>query len=153
MKLWSASKTGILPSATPPIGATLLVLAATLIVTSAAHADCQTDVNSIMTKRMSIIATINASAKKNGGKLDPVSACPQFKTLASVEGEASAYFAKNGEWCNLPPDYAQKMSQARAKTATMAARACQAVVMMKKMKEQQAQQAAEALPKLPTGPL
>ena len=153
MKLWSASKTGTLPSAKPPFGATLLVLAAMLAVTSVAHADCQTDVNGLMKKRMSAVAAVNATAKKNGGKLDPIAACPQLRNLAAIEAEASAYFTKNGEWCNLPPDFAQKMSEARAKSQLFATKACQVAVKMKEMQKQQTQQAAEALPKLPTGPL
>ena len=151
MKLWSASTSMARRSVRRRVGvATLLAVP---LLSTAASADCQSDINGIMKRRLSVIATINASAKKNGGKLDPVSACPQFRGLVAIESEASAYFAKNGEWCNLPPDYAEKMSEARAKTATLATRACQAVAMMKKMKEQQAQQAAEALPKLPSGPL
>jgi hypothetical protein len=152
MMLWSASKTTHLRPA-KPIGATLLAVAAFVVATSPAWADCQSDINGIMKRRMGAVAAVNATAKKNGGKLDPIAACPQLRNLAAIEAEASAYFTKNGEWCNLPPDFAQKMSEARAKSQLFAAKACQVAVKMKEMQKQQAQQAAEALPKLPTGPL
>lgn len=153
MKLWSARKTALARSA----GAATTVTLGLCLMASAAHADCQTDINGLMKRRMAAVAAVNATAKKNGGKLDPVAACPQLRSLAAIEAEASAYFTKNGEWCNLPPDFASKMSEAHAKSQTFAAKACSFAVKMKQMQKQQqaqqAQQAAEALPKLPTGPL
>jgi hypothetical protein len=151
MTLWSASKTRHLRPA-KPIGAILLAAAA-VVATSPSWADCQSDVNGLMKKRMSAVAAVNATAKKNGGKLDPVAACPQLRSLAAIEGEAQAYFTKNADWCNLPPDFSAKMSEAHAKTQSFATKACSFAVKMKEMQKQQAQQAAEALPKLPTGPL
>ncbi|MCW6509903.1 hypothetical protein [Lichenifustis flavocetrariae] len=119
----------------------------------AARADCQTDINAIMKRRIDAVAQINGIAKKNGGKLDPIAACPRLRSLASVEAEGMAYFTKNQEWCNLPPDFVSKMTDAHAKTVGFAAKACAVAVKMKQMQTQQAQQAQEALPKLPEGPL
>jgi hypothetical protein len=127
------------------------------IVATAARADCKEDIEGLMKRRMGAVQALNALSKKNGGKLDPIAACPQLRGLATIEAEATAYFTKNGDWCNLPPDFSQKMSDAHAKTVTFAAKACQVAVQMKKMQQQQqaqqAQAAADALPKLPTGPL
>jgi hypothetical protein len=120
---------------------------------TAARADCKSDIEGIMKRRMGAVASLNALSKKNGGKLDPNAACPQLRSLASIEAEAASYFVKNGEWCNLPPDFAQKMTDAHAKTVSFATKACSVAAQMKKMQQQQAQQAAEALPKLPAGPL
>lgn len=138
----------------------VLALAAACLVPilgTAARADCKADIEGIMKRRMNVVQALNALSKKNGGKMDPIAACPQLRGLAAIEAEATAYFAKNGDWCNLPPDFTQKMSDAHAKTVTFATKACQVAVQVKKMQQQQqaqqAQQAAEALPKLPTGPL
>ncbi|MDX7952071.1 hypothetical protein P7D22_12900 [Lichenihabitans sp. Uapishka_5] len=153
MKVSPAPQASIVASLSRPLFAVVLAALAGSSVATMAHADCQVDVNAIMKRRMDAVAAINTTAKKNGGKLDPVAACPQLRTLASIEGEASAYFTKNGEWCNLPPDFAQKMSEAHAKTAGFATKACMVAVKMKQMKQQEAQQAVEAAPKLPAGPL
>lgn len=156
MKLWSA-RTGELRPVTRLAGAAMMVAATLAVGLSTARADCQTDINGIMKRRLAAVAVVNSTAKKNGGKLDPIAACPQLRNLAAIEAEASAYFTKNGEWCNLPPDFTAKMSEAHAKTQSFAVKACGFAVKMKQMQKQQqaqqAQQAAEALPKLPTGPL
>jgi hypothetical protein len=138
----------------------LLVMAAACLLPvlgTAARADCKEDIEGIMKRRMGAVQALNALSKKNGNKLDPIAACPQLRALASIEAEATAYFTKNGEWCNLPPDFTQKMSDAHAKTVTFATKACQVAVQVKKMQQQQqtqqAQQAAEAIQKLPAGPL
>ncbi len=153
MKLWSANRVAAVRRTGRPFGAAAALAMAGLLQVTAAHADCQSDINAIMKRRLNAVAAVNATAKKNGGKLDPIAACPQLRSLASIEAEASAYFAKNGEWCNLPPDFAGKMSEAHAKTVSFATKACAVAVKMKDMQKQQAQQAAEALPKLPSGPL
>lgn len=157
MMLWSASVKRGLGPASRIAGAAVVVTATLALGASAARADCQTDINGIMKRRLAAVAAVNSTAKKNGGKLDPILACPQLRTLASIEAEATAYFTKNGEWCNLPPDFTSKMSEAHAKTQTFATKACAFAVKVKEMQKQQqaqqAQQAAEALPKLPTGPL
>ena len=137
----------------------LAVAAACLlpVLGTAARADCKDDIEGIMKRRMGAVQGLNALSKKNGGKLDPIAACPQLRSLAAIEAEATAYFTKNGEWCNLPPDFTQKMSEAHAQHVTFAAKACQVAAQVKKMQQQQqtqaAQQAAEAMPKLPAGPL
>lgn len=153
MKLWSANRASVARPSKRVAGTAVLIVLAAALLPMAARADCQTDINGIMKKRLSAVAAVNATAKKNGGKLDPISACPQLRSLAAIEAEAGAYFAKNAEWCNLPPDFTQKMTEAHAKTQMFATKACAVAVKMKEMQKQQAQQAAEALPKLPTGPL
>ena len=153
MKVWSASNVIPARRTDRAVGAALLMAMGVVLAAPAARADCQTDINGIMKRRLAAVAAVNATAKKNGGKLDPVAACPQLRSLAAIEGEAQAYFTKNADWCNLPPDFSAKMSEAHAKTQSFATKACSFAVKMKEMQKQQAQQAAEALPKLPTGPL
>ena len=87
------------------------------------------------------------------GKLDPLLACPRLRTLSAVENEAVAYFAKNASWCNLPPDFTEKMSTSAKRTSSFAGQACSIAVKVKQMQTQQAQQQQEAAPKLPAGPL
>lgn len=153
MKVWSASNAIQARRPRHVVGAALLLAAGAIVMAPVAHADCQSDIGGIMKRRLAAVAAVNATAKKSGGKLDPIAACPQLRTLAAIESEAQAYFTKNADWCNLPPDFTQKMSEAHAKTQSFAVKACSFAVKMKEMQKQQAQQAAEALPKLPTGPL
>ncbi len=136
-------------------GPALAVLTAALLPLSfvAAHADCKEDIDKIMQRRMGEVALLNKISKANGGKLDPVAACPRLRSLAAVEAEATAYFSKNKDWCNLPPDFTDKMAAAHAKTVGFAEKACSFAVKMKQMQQQQAKQQQEALPTLPTGPL
>ena len=122
------------------------------VASVAARADCQEDIGKLMQRRMAAVAVVNKS-KGPTGKLDPVAACPRLRTLAALESEASAYLVKNKDWCNLPADFVDKMTESSKKTATFATQACGFAVKMKQMQQQQAQQQQEAAPKLPAGPL
>ncbi|WP_245504252.1 hypothetical protein [Lichenihabitans psoromatis] len=123
----------------------------------AAMADCNDDFAKLMSKRMSEIGALNKISKSNGGKLDPIAACPRLKSLSAAEGEVVNYMTKNKEWCGLPDDLIEKMTASRAKTASIAVKACSFAVKMKQAQQQQAQQAQqgqqEQAVKLPTGPL
>ena len=135
--------------------------AAAVLTTAAsigvARADCNEDLSKLMSKRMTEIAALNKISKQNGGKLDPIAACPRLKNLAADEGEVVGYMTKNKDWCNLPDDIVQKMSESRTKTATIAVKACGFAVKMKQAQQQQAQQfqqqQQQQAVKLPTGPL
>ena len=122
-----------------------------------ARADCGQDMSALMTKRTNAIGVINANTRAHAGKLDPVSACPQLRTLAAVESEVVAYMTKNKDWCSLPDDLVSKMTESHARTAGVAVKACDFVVKLKKMQEQQAQAGAQQQQqqavKLPSGPL
>ena len=120
--------------------------------TLCARADCQTDIGNIMKRREAAVALVNKSKAANG-KLDPLLACPRLKTLQAVETEAVAYFTKNAEWCNLPPDFTDKMSTSAKRTTSFAGQACQIAAKVKQAQTQQAQQQQDAAPKLPSGPL
>ena len=117
-----------------------------------ARADCQAEVGAMMKKRESAVALVN-KAKAANGKLDPIAACPRLRSLSAVESEAAAYFEKNKDWCNLPPDLVEKMTASSKRTAAFAGQACQVAVKVKQMQQQQAQQQQEMAPKLPSGPL
>jgi hypothetical protein len=134
---------------------TAAILAACILPVSfvAAKADCKEDIDKIMQRRMGEVALLNKISKANGGKLDPIAACPRLRSLAVVEAEATAYFTKNKDWCNLPPDFVDKMSAAHTKTVGFAAKACSFAVKIKQAQQQQAQQQQEMAPKLPAGPL
>lgn len=132
--------------------AMLLAVGLSAIGSVAARADCQEDIGKLMQRRMAAVAVVNKS-KGPSGKLDPVAACPRLRTLAALESEATAYLVKNKDWCNLPSDFVDKMSESSKHTATFATQACGFAVKMKQMQQQQAQQQQEAAPKLPSGPL
>lgn len=127
------------------------------LAASSAFADCNSDFAGLMTKRMTDINALNRISKTNGGKLDPVAACPRLRSLAAAEGEVVSYMGKNKEWCNLPDDVIEKMTSTHAKTVDYAAKACSFASKMKEMQAQQQKQAAqgqqEQAVKLPTGPL
>ncbi len=130
--------------------------AATILAPVLARADCGEDLGALMKKRMAEVAALNQNTKTHAGKLDPITACPQLRSLASVEGQVVAYMTKNKEWCSIPDDLLSKMTESRARTAGVATKACDFAVKMKKAQEQQAeagaQQQQEAV-KLPSGPL
>jgi hypothetical protein len=128
----------------------------------AAYADCQEDIAKMNERRMAQIGALNASAKKLKGKLNPVTACPQLRSLAATERQIVAYMEKNKEWCSIPDDAISNVKQSAAKTGGVAGQACAAIGQMKKMQEmqrrQQEQQAQGGFgyhgpQKLPTGPL
>lgn len=120
-----------------------------------ARADCGTDIQALMQKRMAQIAALNQNTRSHAGKLDPTLACPQLRSLAAIEGQVVAYMTKNKDWCSLPDDLITKMSDSRGRTAGIAVKACDVAVKMKKAQQQQATAAAQPQQtiKLPTGPL
>ena len=131
-----------------------VVAALAIGLAGTARADCNEDFGKLMTKRMAEVTALNKISKANGGKLDPVAACPRLKNLAAAEGEVVAYMTKNKDWCSLPDDLVTKMTESRGKTSSIAVKACNMAVMMKKQQQQQAQQTTqEQAVKLPTGPL
>ncbi len=135
---------------------TLLIASLAVLATAgAARADCNADFAAMMSKRMAEINALNKISKANGGKLDPVAACPRLKSLAVAEGEVVGYMTKNKDWCNLPDDVVEKMTATRAKTASLAGKACTFAVKMKEAEQQQAQQQQQQQQavKLPSGPL
>ena len=123
---------------------------------SVALADCNADLGALMKKRMAEIGALNQISKANGGKLDPIAACPRLRSLAADEGQVVAYMTKNKDWCSLPDDLVSKMSASQVKTSGFAAKACTFAVKMKQAREQQAKGGGpqqEQAVKLPTGPL
>jgi len=134
-----------------------LLAAATIGFTGLAFADCNEDFAKLMAKRMTEIGALNQISKANHGKLDPIAACPRLKNLAAAEGDVVAYMTKNKDWCNLPDDLVEKMVSSRAKTASVATKACTFAVKLKQaQKQQQAQQSQQQQQqavKMPTGPL
>ena len=140
----------------PTTGAILGAAAVLLAGVGVARADCNTDFEGLMKRRMAEVGALNAISKANHGKLDPVAACPRLRSLAAAEGAVVSYMTKNKDWCNLPEDVVSRMSATQSKTQTFAAKACTLAVKMKQMQTQQQQQAQtqqQQAVKLPTGPL
>ena len=139
------------------IGTVLVAAMGLGLAATGAFADCNSDFAGLMSKRMTEINALNKISKTNGGKLDPVAACPRLRSLAAAEGEVVGYMGKNKEWCNLPDDLVEKMTATHSKTVDYAAKACSFASKMKEMQAQQQKQAAqgqqEQAIKLPTGPL
>jgi hypothetical protein len=135
------------------------VVAASLLASAAARADCNSDMGALAAKRASINAVLEANKKAHAGKIDPVAACPQLKALAAAQGAMVSYMTKNKDWCGLPDDLVEQSSKAQAQISGFAGKACGMIAQIKKMQAQQAaaaaQQQAAQVPqlKLPAGPL
>ncbi len=119
--------------------------------------DCASDVQQLQTKRQSPIDKLNALNKAGKGKLDPIAACPLFRSLVTSETALLDYMVKNQAWCVVPEDAITNVRASRDKTKTIAAQACKvAAEAMKAQKEGQAGMGmggAPQQPRLPTGPL
>ncbi|MGI3900056.1 MAG: hypothetical protein ACRYGP_19280 [Janthinobacterium lividum] len=138
------------------------VVAASLLASAAARADCNSDMGAMAAKRASINAVLEANKKAHAGKIDPVAACPQLKALAAAQGAMVSYMTKNKDWCGLPDDLVAQSAAAQAQISGFAGKACGMIAQIKKMQAMQAQQAASAAQqqaaqvpqlKLPAGPL
>jgi hypothetical protein len=118
---------------------------------------CNEDLGAFGKKRNSEIEALNAISKSHGGKLDPIAACPHFRTMSSIEGQMLAYLVKNKEWCNIPDDFINGFKTNSGKTGTMAKQACDLAAKVKKMQGQGGGLAGGGNlpppPKLPAGPL
>ena len=135
---------------------------ASLILPTAAFADCNVDMGALAAKRASASALLDQNKKAHGGKLDPVTACPQLKALAAAQGAMVSYMKTNKDWCGLPDQVVSQGAAAQAQIGGFAVKACGMIAKMKQMQAQQAaaaatqqqqQQAQIPALKLPAGPL
>ena len=132
---------------------------ASLLLSTAARADCNVDMGALAAKRATASAALDRNKQAHGGKLDPVSACPQLKALAAAQGAIVSYMQKNKDWCALPDQIVSQSSAAQAQISGFAVKACGMIAKMKQMQAQQATAAAQQqqaqIPalKLPAGPL
>ena len=147
--------------AVPPSLRVLSLAASAFLVLSAAPAlaDCQTDIQGYMKRRDGVIAQLKHLQKGGKKQLDPIAACPKFRSLASIMSETVAYFEKNKEWCQIPDNFVDGAKQQRAQFSKTAGQACGIAAKIEKMKKQAAQQAAQGgiggqqVQQLPHGPL
>jgi len=118
---------------------------------------CNEDLGAFGKKRNAEIEALNAISKSHGNKLDPVAACPHFRSMSAIEGEMLAYLNKNKEWCNVPDDFINGFKGNSEKTAAMSKQACELADKVKKMQSQGGGLAGGGNlpppPKLPAGPL
>jgi hypothetical protein len=137
------------------LGAAFLVLS----VAGPARADCQEDIQGFMKRRDAIIAQLNVMSGGGGGKkkqLDPVAACPKFKSLATILGETVAYMEKNKDWCAIPDQLLEGAKGQRGQFQKTAGQACGIAAKIKEAQKQAAQGGGMGGPmvqKLPSGPL
>ncbi len=117
---------------------------------------CNEDLAAFGKKRNADIEALNVISKSHGGKLDPIAACPHFRSMSAIEGQMLAYLYKNKEWCNIPDDFINGFKANSEKTAGMSKQACDIAAKMKKMQEGGGLAGGGNLPpppKLPAGPL
>ena len=134
------------------------VVVSAILVPAAAWADCNSDMGALAAKRTSASALLDQNKKAHGGKLDPISACPQLKALAAAQGAVVSYMQKNKDWCALPDQVVSQSAAAQAQISGFAVKACGMIAKIKQMQAQQAaaatqQQAQIPALKLPAGPL
>ncbi len=113
---------------------------------------CNDDIGALQTKRNVHLAALNKITKANGGKLDPVAACPRLRTLASVEREMLGYMQKNQSWCTIPDEIIEQVKTGAGRTSQIAGQACKIAAQARQMQNQQSS-ARPAAPALPRGPL
>ena len=134
-----------------------LTLALSLSAPAFAQSSCENDISKLQEKRMSTLASLNKLAEKGEGKLDPIAACPQLRSLASIEKDIQGYMEKNQSWCNIPDEALANIKDTQGKTVKVAAQACNIAAQIKKQQQQQAQGGTPTFntpaPKLPGGPL
>ncbi len=75
-----------------------------------------------MKKRMDLMEQLNANAKANKGKLDPVAGCLKLKALVVADRDILAYFSKNKEWCAIPDEASNSIQADVEKTTGVANR-------------------------------
>ena len=134
-----------------------LTLALGLSTPAFAQSSCESDITKLQEKRMGALASLNKLAEKGDGKLDPIAACPQLRSLASIEKDIQGYMEKNQAWCNIPDEALANIKDTQSKTSKIAAQACNIAAQIRKQQQQQAQGGIPTFnapaPKLPGGPL
>jgi hypothetical protein len=121
---------------------------------SAQGTDCQGDIGKLQQKRETYIAALNRITKAGKGKLDPIAACPQLRSLSAIEGQILDYMQKNQNWCDIPDTVIENVKEGRQKTAGFAGQACKFAEQARRAQQQAAQGGgAPQAPRLPTGPL
>ena len=147
------------PSSPVPKALLAGAVAASLLLPAVARADCNVDMGELAAKRQTANTALELNKKAHGGKLDPISACPQLRALAAAQGAVVSYMQKNKDWCSLPDDIVSKSAEAQKQIGGFAVKACGMIAKIKQMQAQQAaaaaQQQAAQVPqlKLPAGPL
>jgi hypothetical protein len=136
----------------------LAALAASLMASVAARAECADDLKKLGERRAALLGEINnmaAESKKAGKPMDPGVVCAKAHGLSASEDALVAYMEKNKDWCTIPDEVIANLKASHAKSVEFGGRACVAAAKLKKMQEQQA---AGGLgqnlpPALPAGPL
>lgn len=114
---------------------------------------CNDDIGALQKKRSGHLEALNKITKANGGKLDPVAACPRLRTLASVEREMLGYMQKNQSWCSIPEEIIEQVKTGANRTSQIAGQACKIAAQARQMQNQPGSGAGPATPALPRGPL
>ena len=130
--------------------AAILVALISLGATPALAQSCNDDIGALHQKRTTQLEALNKISKANGGKLDPVAACPRLRTLAALEREMLAYMEKNQSWCSIPDQIIEQVKTGSSRTSQLAGQACKIAAQARQMQQQSV---APAAPPLPRGPL
>ena len=117
---------------------------------------CQDDFQRLSGRRDAQMKELNAMTAGGKKKLDPEAACPKLRNLAAIERELLGYMTTNKDWCQIPDEALDSVKKGSARTAQVAAQACNVAVQVRKAKEAAArgeQQGGPAPQRLPAGPL
>ena len=99
---------------------------------AAPSSDCEENMKKYSDRRNAQLQSINNLVKSGKGKgIDPVAACPKFRTLVSIETEMKNWVIKNKDWCSIPDQIVEGMKAGFAKTPEYARKACAAAAQAK----------------------
>ncbi len=93
---------------------------------------CEENMRKYSDRRNAQLQSINNLVKSGKGRgLDPVAACPKFRTLVTIETEMKNWVLKNKDWCSIPDQIIEGMKAGFAKTPEYARKACAAAAQAK----------------------
>lgn len=86
-------------------------------------ASCQIEFQKKTAERESAVARINAMMKRRPSAQQ---ACNAFNGLVGIENRMLKWMQDNKDWCQLPDEAINQMSEARARTRQVSGQACTA---------------------------
>jgi hypothetical protein len=127
-----------MPSLRPLVLAAVSGGALTLATAPASAQVCQQGAN-LVKARQTIVQEINKAGGKDK-KLDPRVACAAFGKLVANGEESLKWLETNKDWCQVPDQVAENLTQEHTKVKEIRTQACQVAAKVEKMQKQAKQQ-------------
>jgi hypothetical protein len=95
-------------------------------------------IGTLLKQREGIMKRINGMGKKN---VNPATACSLFNSLASNGTQTIAFATENKDWCQIPDDFLQNLTNSQKQVQTVRGQACRAaqqqVAIQRQLRQQQ----------------